>query len=62
MKITLGVGVLFLVLATIFGASAWAAFISSGRQWGVTGITRRRIAIIFGIVGLGLLLLSLRQS
>jgi hypothetical protein len=56
MKITLIVGVFFLVLAVIFGVAAWRGYFASQRQWTPAGKTYWRISMIFAIVGLGWIL------
>jgi hypothetical protein len=58
MKITLAVGVSFLFLAAVFGLASLADYRKAQRQSTPAGVTRRRIAIILALVGLGLLLLG----
>jgi hypothetical protein len=58
MKITLAIGVFFLFLAAVFGLASWADYRKAERHWTSAGVTRRRIAIIFALVGLGLVLLG----
>ena len=53
------IGVFFLVLAVIFAFGAWTDYKRAERQWSPAAKTRRRIAMIFGIVGVGLLLAAL---
>ena len=59
MRITLAVGVFFLVLAAIFGFAARSDYLASQRQWTPAGKTRRRISIVFAIVGVSLILWQL---
>ena len=62
MSIGIIVGLFFVVLAVIFGVAALGDYRKAQRQWTPAGKARRRIAIIFAIVGLGLVLLNLRWS
>ncbi|HEY5909321.1 MAG TPA: hypothetical protein VJA21_01820 [Verrucomicrobiae bacterium] len=55
MRITSLIGLFFLVLAAVFGLAARADYRRSHSRWSPAGITHRRIAVIFGIVGLSLL-------
>jgi|CZKM01.1.fsa_nt_gi hypothetical protein len=59
MRITLFVGLFFFVLAVIFGTAARRDYVKAQCQWSPAAKTRRRIAIIFAIVGLGLVLWQL---
>jgi hypothetical protein len=56
MYITLAVGIFFLVLALAFGLAARSDYLTAQRQWRPAGKTRRRVAVIFALVGLGLVL------
>ena len=56
MRITLAVGVFFLVLSTVFAFAARSEFVNAQRQWTPAGRTRRRVAVMFAIVGFGLLI------
>ncbi len=56
MSITLIIGVFFLVLATIFAFAARSDYLAATRQWTPAGKTRRRISVIFAIVGVSLVL------
>jgi hypothetical protein len=55
-RIALAVGVFFLVLATVFAFAARSDFVNAQRQWASAGRTRRRVAVLFAIVGFGLLI------
>jgi hypothetical protein len=50
------VGIFFLVLAIIFGIAAGVNYSAAQRQWTPRAKTRRRVAIVFALVGLGLLI------
>jgi hypothetical protein len=55
MRITLYVGVFFLVLAAVFVLAARSDYLAARCHWMPVGKTRRRIAIISAIVGLVLI-------
>ena len=59
MSITLIIGVFFLVLAAIFAFAARGDYLAASSQWTPAGKTRRRISIIFAIVGVSLILWQL---
>ncbi|HEY1790026.1 MAG TPA: hypothetical protein VGJ73_17905 [Verrucomicrobiae bacterium] len=59
MNIRVLVGIFFLALSAIFGFAAWQSFLAGQRQWTPAGQTYRRVAIIFALVGAGLILLQL---
>ncbi len=59
MHITLAVGIFFLVLAVAFAVAARGDYLAAQRQWFPAGKTRRRVAVIFALVGLGLVLYRL---
>jgi len=52
---TIIVGCFFIVLAVIFSFAAASDFRKAGRQWGPAAKAHRKIAIIFAIVGAGLI-------
>jgi len=54
-NIAIVVGVFFVVLAVVFAVAARGDYRAAQRQWTPAGKTRRRIALIFGVVGLGLI-------
>ena len=54
MSITAIVGSFFLVLAAVFGFAACRDYRAAQHQWMPAGRTRRSVAMIFAIVGLGL--------
>jgi hypothetical protein len=56
MRISLAVSVFFLFLAIIFAFAAGSDFVNAQRQWTPAGRTRRRVAVVFAIVGFGLLI------
>ncbi len=56
MNIGLAIGAFFVVLGIIFGFAARSDYLTASHQWSPAAITRRRIAIIFGLVGIGLLI------
>ena len=59
--ITLCVGIFFLVLALVFAIAAWKDNRSAGGILIPASKTRRRVAVIFCLVGLGLVLLHLNS-
>jgi hypothetical protein len=62
MRIMLYVGIFFLVLAAVFALAARSDYLAAQRHWMPVGQTHRRIAIIFAIVGLGLVLSRLLRN
>jgi len=65
MKTRFHVGIFFLALALVFALAARSDYLASQRHWLPVGKTRGRIAIVFAIVGGGLLvswLLRRRQT
>jgi len=58
MNISLVVALFLMTVAFIFGGAAWSDYQKAGKQWSVTARTRRRTALIFLVVGVGLLLLA----
>ena len=59
MRIMLYVGVFFLVLAGVFALSARTDFLAAQHRWMPAARTHGRVAIIFAIVGAGLVLTQL---
>lgn len=59
MNIRILVGIFFMVLAAIFGFAASRGFLAAQRQWNSASKTYRRVAIIFALIGAGLILLQL---
>lgn len=59
MNISLYVGVFFFVLGIIFAFAARSDYVAAQRQCTPAVKTRRRVAIIFAIVGVGLTVLWL---
>lgn len=59
--ITLYVGIFFLILAVAFGFSAGRENRASGGSLTPARKARRRVAVIFGLVGLGLVLMHLSR-
>jgi uncharacterized membrane protein HdeD (DUF308 family) len=55
MRITLTIGAFFIVLGIIFGVAAFSHYRKAGRQWSIMARARRKIAIIFIIVGVVLI-------
>jgi len=58
MKIPLLVGIFFLVLAAVFGASAARAASAAEPGRAISSLAHRRMAVIFAIVGIGLIVFS----
>jgi len=58
LSVMMVIGTFFVVLACIFVFAARRDYIAAQSQWSPAARTRRRIAVIFGIVGFGLLLWS----
>ena len=58
MQIQLAIGLFFFVFAVIFLIAARSDYVASRRQWSPAAKTRRRIGLIFAIVGLGLVLMN----
>lgn len=56
MKIASVIGLFFLVLSAIFGFAARGEYLAAQRRWTPAGRTRRRVGLIFGVVGLALTL------
>ncbi len=56
MRIPLIIGFFFLVLGILFGLAAAANYRASQARWTPAGIARRRVAVIFAIVGLALII------
>jgi len=54
-RIAIAVGVFFVVLAVVFAVAARGDYRAAKRQWTPGGKTRRRIALLFAVVGLGLI-------
>jgi hypothetical protein len=50
------VGAFFLLLSLIFVFAAGSDLVNAQRQWMPAGRTRRRVAVVFAIVGFGLLI------
>jgi hypothetical protein len=59
MNMRILIGIFFLVLGAIFGFAAWQGLVAAQRQWNPASKTYRRVAIIFALVGAGLILLQL---
>ena len=59
MNIALAIGGFFLVLAVLFALAARRDDVGSGREATAAGKTRRRVAWVFAVVGLGLILWAL---
>ncbi len=59
MNITLAVGVFFIVLATVFAVAAARDPRTAGENQVPANRARRRVAMVFAIVGLGLVLYRL---
>jgi vacuolar-type H+-ATPase subunit I/STV1 len=55
MRIALAMGFFFLALGIIFGFAAGSDY-RAQKRWTPAGIARRRIAVIFTIVGLALII------
>lgn len=56
MRIPLAMGCFFLALGIIFGFAAGIDYRAAQKRWTPAGIARRRIAVIFSIVGLALII------
>jgi len=53
------IGGFYLILSLVFALIAWTNHRASHGQWTPTGKTCRRIAVIFALVGLGLIISNL---
>ena len=55
MRITLTIGIFFIVLGLIFTFAAVSDYRKAGRQWSIMARARRKTAIIFAIVGIAII-------
>ncbi len=55
MRISLAIGLFFITLGIIFAFAANSEYRAAEKRWTPAGIARRRIAVIFAIVGLALI-------
>jgi hypothetical protein len=59
MKIATLVSLFLIAISAIFGLASWRDYRKAGQQWTVVASIHRRTALIFGLIGLTLLLFTL---
>lgn len=58
----LTIGAFFIVLGVIFSFAALSDYRKAGRQWSIMARARRKIAVIFTIVGIALIVWGIAEG